>query len=49
MIKFDMWYNDNPASADHVDCFFYDNDCTSRGNLYKEGRCIGDFTATDSV
>lgn len=49
MIKFDMWYSDNPADADRVSCFFYDSDCTYRGNLYKEGRCIGDFTATDSV
>lgn len=49
MTKFDMWYGDNPADADRIFCFFYDSDCTYRGNLYKEGRCIGDFTATDSV
>lgn len=49
MTKFDMWYGDNPADADRVTCFFSDADCVYRGNFYKGRKCIGDFTATDSV
>ena len=49
MMHIDMWYNDNPASADRVSYSFCDSGCTYRGNFYKGTRCIGDFTATDSV
>lgn len=49
MMNIDMWYNNPITDADRVDCFFYDSDCTYRGNLYKDGKCIGDYVATDSV
>ena len=49
MMTIDMWYEDKPADADRVTCFFSDIDCVYRGNFYKGHKCIGDFTATDSV
>lgn len=35
----DFWY------CDGIDCFFSDCDCVYRGNLYKNGRAVGAFTA----
>lgn len=49
MINIDMWYNNQPSEADKIDIFFYDNDCEYRGNIYKDGKVIGDYTCNDSV
>ena len=48
MIKIDMWYNDSPQDADNINILFYDNDGEYRGNIYKNGKTIGDYTATSS-
>ena len=43
MIKFDMWYNDNATAADKPDITFYPNAGQYRGNIYKNGKMIGDY------
>ena len=49
MINLDMWYNNTPNEIDRISYAFYPNDGMWRGNLYKAGRIIGDFTSNDSV
>ena len=49
MIKIDMWYKDNYIEADKIDVFFYDSDGEYRGNIYKNGKIIGDYICTDSI
>lgn len=49
MINIDMWYGNKIEEADKMDIFFYPNDCEYRGNFYKAGKAIGDFTTNDSV
>lgn len=49
MIKIDMWYGDKPTEVDKIDITFNDLDARYRGNIYKQGRRIGDYTCTDSV
>lgn len=41
----DFWYGDTISSCDKIDCYFSDCDCIYRGNFYKNGRAVGDFTA----
>lgn len=41
----DFWYGYTMAGCDRIDCFFSDCDCVYRGNFYKNGRAVGDFTA----
>lgn len=41
----DMWYGDSLAECEKADCFFSDCDCIYRGNFYKKGRIVGDYTA----
>lgn len=45
----DMWYGDRPRDADKIDVFFSDLDFIYRGNIYKNGRIIGDYAAEDSA
>ena len=49
MINIDMWYGDKKEDADKIDVFFSDVDCIYRGNIYKEGKAIGDYSCTDSL
>lgn len=35
--------------ADKIDVVFYPNDCEYRGNIYKRGKTIGDYSCKDSV
>jgi len=44
----DMWYGNKPTEADRITAYFCDLDAVYRGNLYKEGRVIGDYTARHS-
>lgn len=48
MINIDMWYENPVTDADRVDCSFYPMVGVYRGNFYKNGKCIGDYVATDS-
>ncbi len=43
----DMWYGDSPKSADRVTISFYANDCVYRGNIFKNGKIIGDYAFND--
>lgn len=49
MIDIDMWYGDNYKEADRIDVTFYPSDGEYRGNVYKDGKTIGDYTCNDSV
>lgn len=54
MIKFDMWHGDKRTDADNIDIAFYPQGFYTagseyRGNIYKNGKCIGDYVVTDSV
>ena len=49
MIKIDMWYGDNPTEADKIDITFYPNDGKYRGNIFKAGKYVGDYTCTDLI
>lgn len=45
MIKIDMWYEYKPEEVTGINWSFYGYDVAYRGNLYKNGKTIGDFTA----
>lgn len=45
MIKIDMWYEYKPEEVTGINWSFYGYDVVYRGNLYKNGKTIGDFTA----
>lgn len=45
MISIDMWYKNNPKEITGIDWSFSDLDCVYHGNVYKDGKIIGDFTA----
>lgn len=45
MIKIDMWYEYKPEEVTGINWSFYGYDVVCRGNLYKNGKTIGDFTA----
>ncbi len=49
MIKIDMWYGNDHTEADKIDITFYPNDGQYRGNIYKDGKVIGDYTCNNSV
>ena len=49
MLNIDMWYGDKHTEADKIDVSFSDCDCVYRGNIYKEGKCIGDYECGDSI
>lgn len=47
MLKIDWWYK--PERKCEADCFFYPESGEYRGNIYKDGKMVGDYTAKDSV
>lgn len=49
MIDIDMWYGDKSTEVDKLDIAFYPNEGKYRGNLYKDGKIIGDYVCDDSV
>lgn len=49
MFNIDMWYGDKKEDADKIDIVFSDIDCIYCGNIYKEGKPIGDYSCTDSL
>ena len=48
-INVDMWYGNSVKEADYIDIIFYDSDCEYRGNIYKNGKAIGDYSAKNSL
>ncbi len=49
MINIDMWYGNSHKEADKIDVTFYPGDEEYRGNVYKDGKIIGDYACNDSV
>lgn len=45
----DMWYGDDREEADRIDINFSDCDCVYRGNIWKDGKAIGDYWCVDSI
>ena len=45
----DFWYGNQIADVDKLDVFFYPNEGVYRGNLYRAGKMIGDYTTTSST
>lgn len=48
-VMLDMWYGDKKEGADKIDISFYPGDGVYRGNIWKDGRMIGDYACNDSV
>lgn len=49
MINIDMWYGDSLEEIDKIDIFFYPNDREYRGNIYRNGAIVGDYSCNDSI
>lgn len=49
MINIDMWYGDGHKEADKIDITFYPNDGVYRGNIYKDGKIVGDYVCNDCL
>lgn len=47
MLKIDLWYGDKLSDVDKVDGSWSDLDYIYRGNFYKNGRIIGDYSCSD--
>ena len=48
MIKIYMWYGNSFTEADQIDISFYPG-AGYIGNIYKDGKIIGDYACNDSV
>lgn len=48
-LRVDMWHGGQKEDADRIDILFYASDCTYRGNIYKDGKIIGDYVCDDSL
>lgn len=49
MMNIDMWYGDSHKDADGIDICFYPNSGIYRGNIFKNGKFIGDYETNDSM
>jgi hypothetical protein len=48
MINLEFWYNNTLEEVTEIDCFFYPNAGEYRGNLYINGKAVGDYTTRNS-
>lgn len=46
---FDFWYGDKLEDIDGASVSFYPSDGVYRGNVYKNGKIVGDFSCNDSA
>lgn len=44
-IIIDLWYGDTLQECTGLTCSFSDCDCVYRGNIIKNGKFVGDYTA----
>ena len=44
-----MWYGNKITEADRIDVFFNGLTGDYRGNIYKDGQAIGDYSTPDSL
>jgi len=49
MINIDMWYKNKHKEADKIDIEYYPNEGRYRGNIYKDGKIIGDYSCDNSL
>lgn len=49
MLNVDMYYNDKYTEVDRITVFFNDLDNTYWCNIYKNDKCIGDYTCNSSI
>lgn len=49
MINVDVWHGDDHKKEDKIDITFYSNDGVYRGNIYKDGKIVSDYTCNDSL
>lgn len=49
MTKIDMWYGNKHTEADRISIAFYPNDAEYKGNIYKNGKTIGDYVSNNSI
>lgn len=49
MINIDMLYGNSHKEADKIDISFYSNDGKYRGNIYINGKIVGDYVCDDSL
>ena len=45
----DFWYGHTKGCVDRIDIAFYPNEGVYRGNMYCEGKMIGDYCCSGSV
>lgn len=48
-IHIDMWFGNTPEEADKITISFYPIDAKYHGNIYKNGKIIGDYVCNDSL
>lgn len=48
-VQVDMWYGNAKEEADGISVTFYPNSGEYRGNIYKDGKMIGDYICKSSV
>lgn len=48
-VQVDMWYGNVKEEADRISITFYPNSGEYCGNIYKDGKIIGDYTCESSV
>lgn len=48
-MNFDFWYGNTLSEITNATVTFYPNESVYRGNMYINGKCVGDFSSKDSV
>ena len=48
-VQVDMWYGDVKEEVDKISIMFYPNSGEYRGNIYKNGKIIGDYICESSI
>lgn len=48
-VNIDMWYGDNVDDINSIDVTFYPNSGEYRGNLFIDGKYVGDYATKDSL
>lgn len=49
MKKVDLWYGNEIKDVDKIDISFSDIDCVYRGNMFINGKMVGDYETDDSL
>ena len=49
MLNIDMWYGDDHKEADKIYIALSPDDGEYRGDIYKDGKIVGDYVCNNSV